>query len=67
MCRQLSNLLPDEFAPEPRVQLGPYFDFDISVNEAAPLAVSELEAVKQYAYEVLIFDRSRGNRTRQPR
>jgi len=61
----LSKILPDDYAVEPRVELGPYFEMDEAGAETVALPHiidSELENVAEYAYEVLIFDRSSNNK-----
>ncbi len=60
---QVSNNLPDDYAPEPRVKLGTYFDKDSCAYdrdvEPPHLIDSKLEASEEYAYEVLIYDHTR--------
>lgn len=51
MCIQLNEILPEEYAVEPRVHLGSYFEID---------GIRDVEIAEEYAYEVLITDRSRG-------
>lgn len=51
MCLQLNEILPEDYAVEPRVHLGSYFEID---------AIRDVEIAEEYAYEVLIYDRSRG-------
>ena len=51
MCLQLNEILPEEYAVEPRIHLGSSFEID---------AIRDVEIAEEYAYEVLITDRSRG-------
>lgn len=53
MVQRLSPLLPDEFTAEPRVHLG---------APPEPTLAIDVDLADQYAYEVLVYDQSRGGR-----
>jgi hypothetical protein len=64
MVEQLSRTLPPEFTAEPRVHLGSFIEFDVGAHEQVePRPITDTdpsESSEQYAYEVLVYDRSRG-------
>jgi hypothetical protein len=64
MVQQLSRALPPEFAAEPRVHLGSYFESGGAATAAwappEPTLAVDVDLSEQYEYEVLIYDQSRG-------
>jgi len=73
LVQQLSRVLPPEFTAEPRVQLGSHFEIDVCAHEQdepgpvtapwappVPTLAVETDLGKQYEYEVLVYDQSRG-------
>jgi hypothetical protein len=71
IIQELNKVLPDEYAPEPRVLLGTIPEIDFSVNagneELQPTVARgsgtddtvDEELTEQYAYEVLVYDQTR--------
>ena len=69
MVQQLCHELPPEFAAEPRVHLGAFFEIDVCLEEQTPVpgpappeptSAVETDLSEQYEYEVLVYDKSRG-------